>query len=195
MPPAVVTSPQIPVSRYEARRGEVLLHMSHFFLGYLNSLYEQFDGDLALVIVLGEISHHNTAKAFSPDELSNDRMQQIQQHGEEWDAMQGCNAYSLSCATRIPRETVRRKIAELKRRGWVEELPGKGLRITPACADHFAPDFSLNILRRMLKAARTIEHVLGISGSKAHSAPGNSAKSAAISSRKASPKTKNPKHP
>lgn len=159
-----------PRDRYDARRGEVLLHMSHFFLGYLNCLYEQFDGDLAMVIVLGEISHHNTAKAFSPEELCNERMHRIQHQDEAWEAMEGCNAFSVSCATRIPRETVRRKIVELKKRGWVEDVPGKGLRITRACGNHFGPDFSLTILDKLLKAARAIESVLGIRGTGAPAA-------------------------
>lgn len=148
------------MATYEARRGEVLLHMSHFFMGYLNTLYQKFDGDLAMVIVLGEISHHNTSGIFSPDVKSNEGMTALRTHAKGWNAMPGCNAFSLSCATAIPRETVRRKIAELKKRGWIVDVPKQGLRLTPACADHFGPDFSLNILGRLLKAARTIEHIL-----------------------------------
>ena len=88
------------MARYESRRGEVLLHMSHFFLRYLNSLYAAFDGDLAMAIVLGEISHHNTARYFSPDHPVNAQLKPLRLSGEDWEKMDGCNAFSLSCATK-----------------------------------------------------------------------------------------------
>lgn len=146
--------------RYEQRRGEVRLHMSHFFLRYLSDIYEAFGGDLAMAIVLGEISHHNTIRYFSPQKPSNKALRAIQNEPACWTGMQGCNAYSLSCATGIPRETVRRKIAELKRRGWVEEMPKRSLRITKTCADHFGADYSLRFLNGMLRASRIIEALL-----------------------------------
>lgn len=74
--------------------------------------------------------------------------------------MDCCNAYSMSCTTGIPRETVRRKVAELKKRGWVEDVPKQGLRITKACADHFGEDYSLRFLNGLLRASRIIEQLL-----------------------------------
>lgn len=145
---------------YETHRGEVRLHMSHFFLRYLNDIYRAFEGDLATVIVLGEISHHNTTRFFSPEKAVNEPMRVIQGDPALWDDFDGCNAYSMSCATGIPRETVRRKIAELKKRGWIEDVPKQGLRITKACADHFGEGFSLRILNEMLRASRIIEALL-----------------------------------
>lgn len=124
-----------------------------------------------MVIVLGEISHHNTAKFFSPNELTNDSILKIHSQPSQWDQMDGCNAFSLSLATAIPRETVRRKVAELKKRGWIEDIAGRGLRITKACVDHFGPDFSMTILAELLKAARAIEHVLGTSAGSASAEP------------------------
>lgn len=156
--------PVFSLEHYNARRGEVLLHMSHFFLRYLNLLYEAFDGDLAMVIVLGEISHHNVARMFSPSELDNATLRQMADSPAKRMDMDGCNAYSLSCATGIPRETVRRKIVELKKRGWIEDLPGKGLVITPASGEHFGPDFSIKILTEWLKASRMIEPILAAPG-------------------------------
>lgn len=159
------------LERYQERQGEVLLHMSHFFLQYLNRLYRAFDGDLAMAIVLGEISHHNTTDVFSPDELVNPGVQALTADHAERDRMAGCNAYSISCATDIPRETVRRKIATLKKRQWIEAAPDGGLRVTRACASHFGPDFSIGILRRLLRASRAIEHILGADGASTVTSP------------------------
>lgn len=161
MPPSDSTDLLFSKKRYEKRRGEIRLHMSHFFLRYLNDIYEAFRGDLALAIVLGEISHHNTTELFSPHREANDTLRAIQNDPALFEGMTGCNAYSMSCATGIPRETVRRKITELKRRGWVEEAPKEGLRITKACTDHFGPDYSLRFLNGLLRASRKIESLLG----------------------------------
>ena len=146
--------------RYEKRQGEVRLHMSHFFLRYLNDIYEAFEGDLAMAIVLGEISHHNTARFFSSEQTANQPLLDIQNDPDSRSRMDGCNAYSISCVTGIPRETVRRKIKELKNRGWLEDLPKRGLCFSKACADHFGADFSLRFLNGLLRASRHIEALL-----------------------------------
>ena len=146
--------------RYEQRRGEIRLHMSHFFLRYLTDIYQAFEGDLAAAIILGEISHHNTTRFFSPDQESNAVIRELQNEPAFWREMDGCNAYSVSCVTGIPRETVRRKIAAMKQRGWLEEVPQQGLRITQVCADHFGADFSLRFLNGLLRASRHIERLL-----------------------------------
>jgi DNA-binding GntR family transcriptional regulator len=44
--------------------------------------------------------------------------------------MRGCNAFSLSQATGVPRETVRRKIKQLVKLGWIEQHNRHGLFIT-----------------------------------------------------------------
>jgi hypothetical protein len=134
--------------------------MSHFFLRYLTDIYRAFEGDLAMTIVLGEISHHNTTRFFSPEQAANEPVLALQHDPLSWTGMDGCNAYSMSCATGIPRETVRRKVTELKKRGWVEDVPGQGLRITQACADYFGSEFSLRMLNGLLRASRHIETLL-----------------------------------
>ena len=168
-----------PLSVYQARRAEVLLHMSHFFLRYLNLLNQKFDGDLAMAIVLGEISHHNTAHLFSPEKLDNDAVRRVLADPAAWSKMADCNALSLSMATGIPRETVRRKVAELLERGWLVKVGRYGLRITPACGNHFGPDFSIRILSELLRASRMLERILADDG-----AEGSSAKSRAGRARK-----------
>lgn len=165
MKPAEPTPDLVDKDRYAAHRGEVLLHMSHFFLQYLNDIYRSFDGDLAMAIVLGEISHHNTSRIFSRDATRNPAVARVQGNKSDWSEMTACNAYSVSLSTLIPRETVRRKVAALKKRGWIESVPGEGLRITPACGDHFGPDFSWNLLNGLLRTSGTIERVLSDPGS------------------------------
>lgn len=165
MKPADPIPDLVDKERYAAHRGEVLLQMSHFFLHYLNDIYRAFDGDLAMAIVLGEISHHNTSRIFSRDATRNPAVARVRENESGWGEMTGCNAYSVSLSTSIPRETVRRKVAALKKRGWIENVPGEGLRVTPACADHFGPDFSWKLLNSLLRTSGAIERVLSDPGS------------------------------
>lgn len=160
MNPTDPTFDIVDKATYQALRGELQLHMSHFFVPYLNSIYRAFDGDLAMAIVLGEISHHNTSRIFSCNSARNPEVARVQNNKSDWSDMTGCNAYSISLSTAIPRETVRRKVAALKRRGWLEDVAGQGLRITPACGNHFGPDFSWALLNSMLRTAKTIEGML-----------------------------------
>lgn len=151
---------EFPLQQYERNRGEILLNLSHYNLSYLNLIYQLFDGDLAMVIVLGEISHHNTSEHFNPHALENPRVREIQEEREDWRGLEGCNALSISHATGIPRETVRRKITELKRRGWLADDGGKGLYLTAACVKHFTENSSRDQLKLFLRASRAIERLL-----------------------------------
>lgn len=178
------------MARYEACRGEIRLHMSHFFLRYLNDIYQAFAGDLTTAIVLGEISHHNTTKFFSPDHAANKNLRSAQDDPAMWSEMEACNAYSISCATDIPRETVRRKVAELKKKGWLEDSPKQGLRITKACADHFGADYSLRFLNGMLRTSRIIESLLAEEVSHSPEKESKSAATKAKGKQKPSPPSK-----
>ena len=135
--------------------------MSHFFVGYLRDLYRHFEGDLALVIVLGEIAHHNLATHF-PTQAAGDRemLKRIADEDGLLRRMPACNAYSLAAATGMPRETIRRKIARLEAQGWVERAERREVRITPKVAEHFQPDFNINLLAGLLKTADRIRGLL-----------------------------------
>jgi hypothetical protein len=71
-------------------------------LRYLSKLYEAFDGDFAMAIILGEISHHKTSRHFSPDEIDNSGARAITSGETNWDEMQGYNAYSISSRPESP---------------------------------------------------------------------------------------------
>jgi hypothetical protein len=142
---------------YDAHQGEVSLHMSHFFVDYLKSIYHHFEGDLALVIVLAEIAHHSTS-AYVEHRLP-DAMTTLAD-GEKFRRMPTCSAFSLAAATGLPRETIRRKIARLIEIGWVEKTGRADVRITPKVAEHFTPDFNVNLLDKFLQTADRIRGVL-----------------------------------
>ena len=150
----------VPPAGYEQHQGEIALRMSHFLLRYLNMLYREFDGDLALVIVLGETAHHNVCRLFSTE----GPIAPLEETNYDDPAMYAgfapCNAYSLAAATGIPRETVRRKIAQLVKRGWLRQAADGSVRIRPAVGRHFRPDFNVRLLQELLEVSAQLEKVL-----------------------------------
>jgi len=95
-------------------------------LHLLQALREVGGGDLDVHIILLSITERTVAhpgfRALSEDE-------RLAQDAGPFPT-RGVNARSIAESTRIPRETVRRKIATLKRWGWVVEGPD-GLNFTP----------------------------------------------------------------
>jgi hypothetical protein len=91
--------------------------ISHLIAGFtvplMRKLYHQFDGDMVQMIVLGEISLHNVSQFFRkggadvPEKLLDD----MARRGK---LMNSCNVLSISEATGIPRETVRRKAMPMR---------------------------------------------------------------------------------
>lgn len=146
---------------YHRHQGEVSLLMSHFFIDYLRDIYRQFDGDLALVIVLGEIAHHNLANHFpTRSEADRETLPNYLGNAEMRARMPACNAYSLAAATGMPRETIRRKIARLVELGWVERPSRREIRITDKVSEHFLPDFNVQLLTKLLITSDRIRGVL-----------------------------------
>ena len=81
------------------------------FTGLLTVLREQFDGDLDAMLILTAVSvgtEMEDWRAALRGEESRPRRRTT------------TNGLSLAHATGIPRETVRRKLARLSARGWVE---------------------------------------------------------------------------
>lgn len=145
---------------FRAKCGEAQLVLSHFFLSYLTRLYREFGPDLAMVLVLMEIAHHNTAPFFSGGRVDGASLADLARDPDKWGKMEGCNAFSLSQATDIPRETVRRKVKELMKQGWIEDRRGDGLYITPKCGEHFASEFSVECLDLLLGTAKQLQKLL-----------------------------------
>ena len=125
---------EVPDTKY------LVFLINDFILSHLCRAHAQFNGDLELALILGEIGHFNVrhvldegAKHKPPNEVIGQPHLLGSAHG--------CNALSISAATGIARETVRRKIKILEERGWVCRDAAGGLLVTDATARDFA-DFN-----------------------------------------------------
>jgi hypothetical protein len=148
---------------YREHGTEIAIRMGRFFVQHLIDLYRAFDGDLVSVIILGEIGHHNTTRSHAPARTPG-RSRASAKAATPGAPLLPCNAFSLSQATGIPRETVRRKIAALVRRGWVRQNARGEVFVTPAAAAHFTPDFNRVTLNRLLTLADELRALLTPAG-------------------------------
>lgn len=142
---------------YEAHQTEIAIRMGRFFVEHLTRLYRAFEGDLTQVIVLGEIGHHNTTRTYPAAGAGPRRRSSAAPTSKD---LLPCNAFSISQATGIPRETVRRKIAALVHRGWVRQNDRGEVFVTPAAGAHFMPVFNRDTMLDVLAVADDLRALL-----------------------------------
>lgn len=104
-------------------------------IGLLRILRSIFGNDLDKVIILAVIGQRlldrETQDAGSGEEIAQDAIS-IDKPGL-------INIESVANSTGIPRESVRRKVGELARAGWIERLDDGGLTILPKAVDELLP--------------------------------------------------------
>lgn len=154
-PGALYSEERISRAQYEAHRGGVQVSLGLFFIRYLRRLFVEFDGDMVAAIVLGEVAHHNIRVALQSQRARGEALA-LHPH-ETLGELLPCNAYSVSQATGLPRETVRRKVVGLIRRGWLVRNDRGELEITAMPTEVFA-DFNFELANGVLELAAALEH-------------------------------------
>lgn len=155
----VETEQQSSESSHAAIRTVALLLMRHEIRN-LRRWFEEFDRDILLPILLGEIAMHNTG-AFEHASANgnggrNGRADEgLPSSPDAWRTctLRHCNAYSIAAATGLPRETVRRKIVRLVELGWVERRGNGHLFVTEVAFDHFGKVLTSRELSEVIETA------------------------------------------
>jgi hypothetical protein len=104
-------------------------------------LYHRFDGDMVLVIVFGEIAIRNFHRVMEMrrDEpyrlIDEERVKVVHATRASQPWMSPATVSSIARSTRIPRETVRRKVEALIERGWVVRDGARHLRFSGQIGD------------------------------------------------------------
>lgn len=140
------------------KHGKVIaVMMASYQLRHLHRLYQAFDGDLILPIILGEIAHYNVMRFFS----SEGYVAGVQSISAELEpVLRPCNAFSISEATGIPRETVRRKVEKLIAMDWVRRNSRGHLFVTHKPYAHFGPEFNVQSLQELLELSDRLRALL-----------------------------------
>ncbi len=145
---------------YQLHMRQISALMAQYHLDYLRSLFEEFDGDLDLPLILGEVARRNIScllrdSRFYPDGID-PQLILANKNGEYLP----CSAMSVSLATRLPRETVRRKLNKLVQNGFLEKMPDRSFVITPKLMDSFAQNLNKNLLAELLAISAKISLLL-----------------------------------
>jgi hypothetical protein len=150
---------------FRRKHSEMAYTLSEFMVPYLLRLYRAFAGDMAEIIVLGEIAQRNASRVFAatPSNGATPPEEVLRDPARRRDYLLPCNALSVAETTGIPRETVRRKVQKLIARGWIARESGGYLYVTPAVADHFEA-FNLETFNGVLAAAERLERLAGPPG-------------------------------
>lgn len=132
---------------------------SRFTVPYMRSIYREFGGDMLLNIVLGEIGSRNVSHFFESERDAVASESVLDDVAEHQRLLRPCNALSISDATGIPRETVRRKIDMLMKKGWVYKNDKGHLYLTPDVARHFE-HFLFSSIESLIPSAQSLLKVL-----------------------------------
>jgi hypothetical protein len=101
------------------------VHLSGF-TDLLVRLRAEFDGDLDLMLVLAVIADRTRPDRWTPELLTYRQLTQGEVGGHHQHPI---NLHSVAEFTGIPRETVRRKVALLTAKGWVDRHPDGSLTV------------------------------------------------------------------
>jgi hypothetical protein len=143
---------------YDRHVVAIAVTMNLFFVRHLIETYRAFDGDVVEAIVLGEIGHHNLAALRPPSPDPHELSARLIGHQPATTPMLPTNAFSIAQATGIPRETVRRKVAQLARRGWITRDSDGNLFVTDRPLAHFA-QFNRERCADLVRAAGEIRQL------------------------------------
>lgn len=135
--------------------------LSRFMVPYMRSIYREFDGDVLLNIVIGEIGTRNLGQFYEASRDSETFESRLEDVNEHQQVLRPCNALSISDATGIPRETVRRKVNLLIERGWVCQNQRGHLYLTPDVAHHFQ-SFLFELIEEYLSVADELSAMLKV---------------------------------
>ena len=133
---------------------DALFRVSLFVHRHLRAIYGSLNLDLVSILLLDEIALHN----LQP--FAGEGGPAFPRDAAERKLMRGCNAFSLSQATGIPRETVRRKIKQLEDLGWIEKVNRKGYFVTLRSMDRLSSEQSASVLEDFRATARKVEEIL-----------------------------------
>lgn len=147
-------------SAYAANDGGIAIVMGELMLAHLRRIYQTFDGDLMLAMILAEIAHYNMQDLVRGERFRN---ADIAAYVAE-NRLKPVNTLSLSQSCSIPRETLRRKIRKLVEAGLILKTRDGSLHVTEKCIARFGPDFNIALLKDILTCSARLEGLLDEDG-------------------------------
>lgn len=135
---------------------EISYLMGRFHSEHLVRVYHLFEGDLSAAIVFATVAQHNVQRFY--DEIarhSDAGFDELVESSQHLAHLRHCNALSVSAATGVPRETVRRKVRMLEEKGWLKVGERGELLIAPRISKRFV-SFDQDTARQFETYARQV---------------------------------------
>ncbi|THF63196.1 hypothetical protein E6C76_17710 [Pseudothauera nasutitermitis] len=148
-------------TRAEAQRvfRSVALLLARYEVRNLKRIFEEFERDILLPILLGEIALHNLGELENGKEVSARPLDRDEPCDTR--SLRPCNAYSIAAATGLPRETVRRKIARLIELGWINRRHNGHLYVSSEALAKFGELLYSRELPELLAIADRARRLMG----------------------------------
>ena len=147
-------------SRMRERHRELSYVTGQFMTEHLIRVHRLFEGDLTAAIVLATVAQRNVQRYY--DEVGRDAPEgfdPLVAAGEHLPHLRPCNALSVSAATGVPRETVRRKVRWLVAKGWLSIGERGQLCVVNGMSRDFQ-DFDIETTERLLECMQAMTRVL-----------------------------------
>jgi hypothetical protein len=145
-------------AKLQTEHARISVTLSQFTVPLLSRIYRAFDGDMVSAMVLGELAHRNVLAWLAQD--SNPEAPLLDEASHK-SVMRPCNALSIAEACDLPRETVRRKVVSLIRRGYVYRSEEGHLYLTADVSRDFE-DMTGEIVEALLGTAWQLEDLLAV---------------------------------
>ena len=125
-----------------------------FMTDHLIRVHEVFEGDLTAALVLATVANHGLQRYYEEVAMhAPEGLDGLVKSGHHVSHLRHCNALSVSSATGIPRETVRRKAKWLEQKGWITLGERGELSIAVGISTEFTK-FDAETVERFLEMAR-----------------------------------------
>lgn len=145
---------------FERHQREITIVLGQYHLRYLRRLAEVFHGDLELALILGEVANRNVGFVLSETGVSCNEVDQEIIRARENDSLSPCSAMSVSLATGLPRETVRRKLNKLVDQGFLAKLRDSTFVTTSKPLEYFSEILTKEQLADLLRTSGRISQLL-----------------------------------
>lgn len=122
-------------------------------IAFLTRLRAAFDGDLDAALIMAVIGSAAIPRGRVPDDLSYSAFRKMEKRDKYSSPV---NTFSIAQITGIPRETVRRKLIQMERRGWISKDEQGYWVVEPEGVAELEPmtQYSLEYLNRLAAVLR-----------------------------------------
>lgn len=152
--------PHLEVRARQSALRAIALVLARYEIRSVRRLFEEFERDILLPILLGEIAFHNIGRGEDRLDANALADEDVSNPDEPPCTLKPCNAYSIAAATGLPRETVRRKINRLVELGWISRRRNGHLYVSPRAIEHFGTLLCTRELGELLETADRVRKLI-----------------------------------